>query len=364
MLGNRESASDVTDVPEVEVAERRGLSIVWLIPLVAGAIALWLGYSTLRDQGPSVTISFENAEGLEADKTKVKYKDVEVGVVEDVAISEDLSQIIVTARMHKEAEPYMNDGTRFWIVRPRVGAGGVSGLGTLLSGAFIEVDPGSGAATTAFEGLEEPPPIRSDEAGRRYELHAEKLGSVARGSPVYYRSVEVGQVLGYELADDKENMVIDIFVAAPHDQLVRDNSRFWNASGIDVSVGAEGVNVAVELLQALLAGGIAFDTPAIGRPGEPAAADTVFPLFESFRAVTEVALHREGPLRGLLRRLGAWPAPRRAGRVPGHADRFRDRRPPRDRSGAGCGSDPGDTSASSRSGSASSARTPGAPSPT
>ena len=307
MLGNRGSGSDVTDVPEVEVAERRGLSIVWLIPLVAGAIAIWLGYSTLRDQGPTITITFEDAEGLEAGKTKVKYKEVEVGLVEDVAISEDLSQIIVTARMHKEAGPYMNDGTRFWIVRPRVGAGGVSGLGTLLSGAFIEVDPGAGEATTAFAGLEEPPPIRSDEAGRRYELHADKLGSVARGSPVYYRSVQVGQVLGYELADDQENLVVDIFVAAPHDQLVRDNSRFWNASGIDVSFGAEGVNVAVESLQALLAGGIAFDTPAIGRPGEPAAADSVFPLFENFRAVTEsrytqkvpYVVYFDGSVRGL-----------------------------------------------------------------
>ena len=165
----------------------------------------------------------------------------------------------------------MNDGTRFWIVRPRVGAAGVSGLGTLHSGAFVEVDPGTGEATTAFQGLEEPPPIRSDVAGRQYELHADRLGSVSRGSPVYYRSVQVGQVLGYELADDKKNLVVDAFVATPHDQLVRDNSQFWNTSGINISSGAEGVNVAVEALQALLAGGIAFDTPAIGRPGEPAA---------------------------------------------------------------------------------------------
>jgi paraquat-inducible protein B len=312
MVGDRGSRPDVTttetsEVPEVEVAERRGLSIVWLIPLVAGAIAIWLGYSTLRDRGPAITITFENAEGLEAGKTKVKYKDVEVGLVEDIAISEDLSHIVVTARMHKEAESYMNDGTRFWIVRPRVGAGGVSGLGTLLSGAFIEVDPGTGEATTVFQGLEDPPPIRFDEAGRRFELRADKLGSVARGSPVYYRSVQVGQVLGYKLADDKESLVVDIFVTAPHDQLVRDNSRFWNASGIDVSFGAEGVNVAFESLQALLAGGIAFDTPLIGHPGEPAAADTVFPLFENFRAVTEArytekipyVVYFDGSVRGL-----------------------------------------------------------------
>jgi paraquat-inducible protein B len=301
------AAPEVIDLPEVEVAERRGPSIVWLIPAVALAIALWLGYTTLQDRGPTVTITFEDAEGLEVGKTKIKYKDVEVGVVEDIAISDDLSQIVVTAEMVKNAEPYMNEGTRFWIVRPRIGAGGVSGLGTLVSGAFVEVDPGSGEPTSAFEGLEEPPPIRSDVAGRRYELHAEKLGSVSRGSPVYYRNVQVGQVLGYDLADDRENLVIDLFVAAPHDQLVRDDSRFWNASGVDLSLGADGVSISIESLQALLTGGIAFDTPAIGHPGEAAAAGTVFPLFENFRAVGEARytdkvpylVYFEGSVRGL-----------------------------------------------------------------
>ena len=173
--------------------------------------------------------------GLEAGKTKIKYKEVEVGLVEHIAISDDLSHIVVTARMVKEAEPYMNDGTEFWIVRPRIGAGGVSGLGTLVSGAFVEVDPGSGEPTTSFNGLEEPPPILSDVAGRRFQLRAAKLGSVSRGSPVYYRDIEVGQVLGYQLADDNESLLVDVFVAAPHDQLVRDNSRFWNASGVDIA---------------------------------------------------------------------------------------------------------------------------------
>jgi paraquat-inducible protein B len=287
MFGDRQSTTDLDDVPEVEVAARRGLSIVWLIPLVAGAIAIWLGYTTLQQQGPTVTITFANAEGLEAGKTKVKYKDVEVGLVEKVTIGEDLSRIVVTASMVKGADHYLNQGTKFWIVRPRVGAGGISGLGTLVSGAFVEVDPGGGEPTKEFTGLEEPPPIRSDVAGRRYQLRASQLGSVSRGSPIYYRDVQVGQVLSYQLAEDQEHLLVDVFVAAPHDQLVRANSRFWNASGFDVSLGTDGVEVSVESLQALLAGGIAFDTPAIGRPGEAAAAGTVFPLYESFSAVTE-----------------------------------------------------------------------------
>jgi paraquat-inducible protein B len=307
MLGDPRAAPEVTEVPEAAAVERRGFSLIWLIPAVAGAVALWLGYTTIRDQGPLITVTFEDAEGLEAGTTKVKYKEVEVGLVEDIAISEDLSHVVVTARMVKNAAPYMNDGTEFWIVRPRIGAGGVSGLGTLVSGAYVEVDPGSGEPATSFKGLEEPPPIRSDVAGRRFQLRAEKLGSVSRGAPLYYRDVEVGQVLGYQLAEDRQSLLVDVFVAAPHDQLVRANSRFWNASGVQVNLGADGVEVSVASLQALLAGGISFDTPAIGRPDDPATAGSQFPLFESFSAVTEsrytdkipYLVYFDGSVRGL-----------------------------------------------------------------
>ena len=307
MLGDRQSKTDLDDVPEVEVASRRGISIVWLIPLIAGAIAIWLGYTTLQQKGPTVTISFANAEGLEAGKTKVKYKDVEVGLVNTVTISEDLSRIVVTADMVKGADHFLNKGTRFWIVRPRIGAGGITELGTLVSGAFVAVDPGAGEPTKSFTGLEEPPPINSDVAGRRFHLRATRLGSVSRGSPVYYHDIQVGQVLNYELADDHKTLDIDVFVAAPHDQLVRDSSRFWNASGFDVTLGTEGVDVSVESLQSLLAGGIAFDTPTVDRPGEPAAADTSFPLFDNYRAVTEsrytekvfYLVYFDGSVRGL-----------------------------------------------------------------
>jgi paraquat-inducible protein B len=308
MLGNKPSVHETDDdLPEVEVAKRHGFSIVWLIPLVAGAIAIWLGYTTLRDRGPTITITLPSATGLEAGKTTVKYKDVNVGLVEEVRLSGDLSQIIVTARMAKEIEPYMNEGTRFWVVRPRIGAGGVSGLDTLLSGAYVELDPGQGDRTDTFIGLEEPPPISSDAPGRQYLLRAKSLGSIARGSPVYYRDVEVGQVLGYQLADDRQSLEIQVFVNAPQDELVRSDSRFWNASGVDVSLGAEGVNVAVESVQALLAGGVAFDTPSISRPGAAADAGTAFPLYDSFASVSEAIytqetaylVHFDGSVRGL-----------------------------------------------------------------
>jgi paraquat-inducible protein B len=307
MLKEHASVPERDELPEVEVRKRRGISLVWLIPLVAGAIAIWLGYTTLREKGPTITVAFEDAEGLEAGKTRVKYRDVEVGLVDQVALSEDLSHIVVTASLDRSVAPHMRAGTRFWIVRPRVGLGGISGLGTLLSGVFIEFDPGDGEPAHEFVGLAEAPPITSRVPGTQFVLRTERLGSIGRGSPVYYHNIPVGQVLGYELAEDKQDLTVSIFVDAPHDQLVRPDSRFWNASGIDVALGAGGVEVSMESLQALLAGGIAFDTPDIDQPGEPAAADTTFLLFASLRDVTEAGyteripylVEFDGSVRGL-----------------------------------------------------------------
>jgi paraquat-inducible protein B len=181
------------------------------------------------------------------------------------------------------------------VVRPRVGASGVSGLGTLISGAYIGLDPGQGKRALSFTGLEEPPPMISDAPGRRFSLRADSLGSVDQGSPVYYRGLRVGQVLGYTLDENHRTFTFEVFVDAPHDQLVRDTSRFWNASGIDVSVSSGGVEVATESLQSILAGGVAFDTPGIEGPGEEAAADHAFRLFESRRKVDEPVITERVP---------------------------------------------------------------------
>jgi paraquat-inducible protein B len=266
---------------------RRRFSVVWLVPLVAAAIAAWLAVTTLREQGPTVSIVFKTAEGLEAGKTKVRYKDIEVGTVQDLRLSDDLKNVVAVAELRKQVEPFVTEGTRWWVVRPRVGASGVSGLGTLISGAYIGLDPGRGERTLSFTGLEEPPPMTSDVPGRRFALHADGLGSVDQGSPVYYRGLRVGRVLGRTLDDDRRSFTFEVFVDAPHDRLVRDASRFWNASGIDVSVSSGGVEVATESLQSILAGGVAFDTPGIEAPGEEAAADHAFPLHESRRKVDE-----------------------------------------------------------------------------
>ena len=295
MLKERPSAPEGEELPEVAVQKRRGISLVWLIPLVAGAIAIWLGYTTLQEKGPTITIVFDNAEGLEAGKTQVKYLNVDVGLVDQVRLSDDLSNIIVTASLDKSMAAHMKEGTKFWIVRPRIGFGGVSGLGTLLSGAYVEFDPGGGPPANEFVGLPEPPPLTSRVPGTQFVLRTDQLGSIGRGAPVYYHSIPVGKVLGYDLADNQQDLTVKVFVDAPHDQLVRADSRFWNASGISVSLGAEGVDVAMESLESLLAGGIAFDTPGIDQPGEAAAADTVFPLYASLNAVTEAGYTEKIP---------------------------------------------------------------------
>ena len=271
--------------PKVAVKERKGISMVWIIPLVAAAIAGWLIYSTFAEKGPTITITFKTAEGLEAGKTKVRYKDIEVGTVSALRISDDLSKVLVTADLDKELEKHLNERTRFWVVRPRLTAAGVSGLSTLVSGAYIEMDPAQGPAEKAhlrFEGLEEPPQVTSEDAGREFVLEAPTLGSIGTGSAIVFRGINVGEVLGYRLSEDNSYVEITIFVKSPHDDLIRPGTRFWNASGISASLNAEGVKIAVESLQTLVTGGISFETPPWAMTADPSPADSRFRLYESY----------------------------------------------------------------------------------
>lgn len=295
------------DEAEPVLSRRRRISLVWIIPIVAAAIAAWLGYKTLSEKGPSITISFATAEGLEAGKTRIKHKDVELGVVESVTLAPDLSRVLVTGQMHAGTEPHLNQGTRFWVVRPRLGVSGVSGLSALTSGSHIELDPGKGSAVRRFTGLEEPPVVRSDVPGRTYVLKASRVGSLSAGSPVYFRGVQVGEVLGSDLTDPAGGFTIRVFVRAPYDRFVHDRSRFWNASGITVGTGPSGLKVQVESLLAVLAGGIAFDEAPGATPGEQSPADTVFRLFDDAESVSEAQyvqhvpflIEFDGSVRGL-----------------------------------------------------------------
>ncbi|WP_295384233.1 MlaD family protein [uncultured Thiodictyon sp.] len=259
------------------------LSIVWLIPLVALASGGWLAYKTFADEGPTIQIEFNSAAGLQPSKTKVKFKDVALGEVTAIDVSPDLKSVLVTAQLKYGSAPYLTKHTRFWVERARVTASRVSGLDTLLSGPYIAIDPViEGESERRFRGLDEPPLFTTSEPGKRFVLRAPALGSLNLGSPVYYRQIEVGQVVGYELAADGQAVSIELFISAPHDRLVQTNTRFWNASGVDVAISTAGVRVDAQSLLSVLIGGVSFDTPeTIDEEGKPARSQEVFPLYPS-----------------------------------------------------------------------------------
>jgi len=293
------------EMAEPELRKSRGFSLVWIVPIVAAAVGIWLAVTTVMGKGPLVDVTFVTADGLEAGKTKVKYRDVDVGLVEAVRVSPDLTRVVVEARMEKSFAANVTENSRFWVVRPRVGVSGVTGLGTLLSGAYIEVEPAEGEAASSFVGLEEPPLIRSDVKGTQYTLIAENLGSVNRGAPVYFRGLEVGQVLGHRLSDDASRFEIPIFVRSPHDQLVRNDSQFWDVSGITFRAGADGIDLQIASVASLVAGGVAFSSPR--GSDNRAAAEASFSLYPNQASLNESRIDEripyiidfDGSIRGL-----------------------------------------------------------------
>ncbi len=270
-----------------------GFSPIWIVPIVALLIGAFLIYKVVTETGPTITITFSDAPGVEAGKTKVKYKDIIVGQVTAVDMSADIRNVIVTAEMSARAKAYLTDKTRFWVVKPQISSGGISGLGTLLSGNYIGMDPSAaGSSAREFTGLERMPIVHSTESGSEFRLRASRLGSINFGSPVYYKDIPVGQVIDYQLQDDG-NLMLELFVREPYDKRVNSATRFWNASGFNVSLSANGLEVDTESLAAVLAGGIAFDTVAhLGRDAsKPPAADQVFNLYASREKSLQPSYH-------------------------------------------------------------------------
>ena len=293
---------------EAVVKKSRGPSLVWIVPIVAALAAGWLWWRTIQEQGPLITITFVTADGLEAGKTKVKFKNVEVGVVETVTISDDLSHVIAGVRMEKTSEPHLTSGTRFWIVRPRIGAQGISGLSTIVSGAYIEIEPGKGAAQAEFTGLETPPVAPADAPGLKLTLVSEKLSSLEQGSSIFYRDVHVGLVEDHKLDEDGRGISLDVYIFEQYEHLVRKNTHFFNVSGIEVTLGASGFDVRTQALDALLMGGVAFALAPDDDPGPPAEDGDVFTLYDSYSDILELrytqqtdkfVLYFDGSLRGL-----------------------------------------------------------------
>ncbi|AZY49403.1 PqiB family protein [Bordetella avium] len=265
--------------------ERSRISWIWLVPLVAALAGLSLVVRTWMQAGPDITIEFNTAEGLEVGKTQLRYKDVVVGTVTGIHFNTDRSKVLVKAELVKEVANMAREGTNFWVVRPRLGLSGVSGLGTLLSGAYIGVDAIGNPeeldrkpVKAFFVGLETPPAVEYDRPGKRFTLRAENLGSLDIGSPVYYRRINVGRVIAYALSDDGKSVDVQVFIDAPNDRFVTEGARFWNASGVDFSLDASGLKVRTQSMVSLLLGGVAFEN-VVRRDAEPAKADSRFKLY-------------------------------------------------------------------------------------
>ncbi|MDD2770123.1 MAG: MlaD family protein, partial [Methylococcus sp.] len=289
-MSNSPKDSGVSEYAAVdaEVQNTRGLPLIWIIPLVALAIGLWLAYKTLSEEGPTITLDFKEAPGLEAGKSKVKFKDVEIGTVESVVLNEDLTGVVVTAKMEKHVATHLGRNTAFWVVKPELGLGGVSGLDTLMAGNYIGVEFGDGEVTRKFIGLEHPPRIKADTPGRSFMLSADNAGPLKYGTPIYFRDIEVGQVVNVGLAGDNQSVQVEVFIDAPYHRLVHNSTRFWQVSGIDLSMGSQGVNLKVGSIMSLLQGGITFETPTLNDPKAQASEpNTRFALHKDFASIAE-----------------------------------------------------------------------------
>lgn len=270
-------------IPESRRVERKKtrLSLVWVVPIVAALAGVWVAVTRILDQGPSIEIVFDSAEGLEGGKTKIHYNGVAVGTLSEIRLSKDHRRVVTWAQMAPGTSDFLVDGTQFWVVRPRISGANVTGLGTLISGAYIGMEIGASKTPKRhFVALTEPPIVTGEVPGRFFKLKTATLGSLEDGTPIYFRRLKVGEVASYELDTDGKALTVKVFVRAPYDQYVNPNTRFWHASGIDVTLGAEGLTVQTQSLLSILIGGIAFETPPVAPVLPPAEADAEFTLFK------------------------------------------------------------------------------------
>ena len=303
------------NVPAAVVRKRKGPSAIWIVPIIAALVGGYLWIEALRNMGPTVTLNFADAEGLKAGKTVVKFKDVQVGMVDSIAINDDRSGVIVKASLEKSMERHLGSESLFWVVRPRIDADGITGLATLLSGAFIAVKPessdvdessGDMKPTLVFAGLESPPLERSDLPGLALMLRSEELTSVAKGAPIFYHGIDAGMVTDFALAEDGQSVELDIWVKQPFVRYVHSNTRFWLKPLIDFSASADGVDFSLGSFRTLLSGGIAFGTDPADDKGGLAHPGDSYSLYASFEAsgdeftdTEQFVMFFDEPVRGL-----------------------------------------------------------------
>jgi paraquat-inducible protein B len=270
---------------EARVRPRRWVVWVWIVPIAAAGVLAWLVWRTIAERGPEITISFSAAQGLQPGQATIQHLNAVVGTVTSLHLTHDMRRVIVHARMVRQATPYLTDSTIFYVVTPHLGVGGISGLSTIVSGSYIEMYPGKdGKPRRRFVGLDNPPIVPPGSPGTYFTLRTSDLSSLSDGSPVTYRGIEVGVVAAYALAGDGHDVSVTTFIRAPHDGLVHPGTHFWNAGGVAMTFGTQGLQVRANSWQQLLAGGVAFETPPAAMATAPSAAGSVFQLYENEQA--------------------------------------------------------------------------------
>jgi paraquat-inducible protein B len=265
-------------LPSAKIRKQARISIIWIVPLIAAVAAGWLIFKNVGETGPIISIQFSDGNGLQANQTVLKYRGVRIGEVRSVQLAKDTAHVEVEARLAASAKNLAREGSVFWIVRPEVGAGGLHGLETIVSGPYIQVQPGSGREQKKFIGAEEPPILNQSKAGLEIILTTPQINTLSVGSPVYYRGIEVGAVEYFVLGTNSTEVKIHALIEPAFATLVRTDSEFWNAGGISFHLKLSGINISAETLKSLVIGGIAFATPSPA--GDLAPSGTVFPLNE------------------------------------------------------------------------------------
>jgi paraquat-inducible protein B len=271
---------------QAEISRGRSFSGIWIIPLIALLLGVYMVVHTWLTEGPTITVAFNNASGLTQGKTKIKYRNVDMGIVEEVRLNDNFDGVIATIKLDRQTLPLLREDTRFWVVTARVGMGNISGLDTLLSGAYIQLAPGEGVeGKRKFVALEQPPLTPTGAPGLRLKLISESASSVSAGDAVLYNSYKVGRVesMTFDPSDRKAHYTL--FIDAPYHELVDSQTRFWNVSGISLSAGADGFKLETGSMDTVLLGGVAFGLPPGLTKGEPVEHNTEFELYSSYEDI-------------------------------------------------------------------------------
>ncbi|NUU37004.1 PqiB family protein [Pseudomonas sp. C2B4] len=276
----------MTDLPVAKTRPASNWSAIWVLPLIALMIGGWLGWRAYNETGIEIQVRFESGEGIQSNKTEVVYKGMSVGKVKALKLDDEGASkgVIATIEMNKDVEQYLRTSTRFWLVKPSVSLAGITGLETLVSGNYVAISPGEGEPVRKFKALAEEPPLSDAQPGLHLTIKADRLGSLNRGSPVFYKQIKVGQIKSFLLSEDQSTVELKVFIEPTYAKLVRKHTRFWNASGISIDANLSGVKVRSESLASIVAGGIAFATPENRKDSPPTDPSLPFRLYEDFDA--------------------------------------------------------------------------------